>query len=357
MFNLEIDDTVEYMPVDELKNKVLCHYNFKIYEIHNIKFKNTDKQRAVFKVKTDKGMKCLKKVYYDEGNLLFVYSVTEWLNIKNILCPRLIGTKDGHRFVKYNDHLFILTDWIEGRKCDYNNINDIIMMAKNLGKIHENSRGFKPIEGSVIKNFDKDYYLSPYKHFIQLLQFWNNALYINDPFSELYMENFDYNFKKAKESSDLLSSIDFSTPLGDDVSSSAICHLDYVNKNIIFTPRNNLYVIDFDNTRLDMPIHDICYFLRRILKRENTTWDFNVFFSAIQSYESVRKLSLNEYNVILAILMFPQKYWKTSRDYYKNRKICNPAPFINVMRKISKQNDAHDRFCEELKLYINSKKN
>jgi CotS family spore coat protein len=350
--NYNID---EYMPIDKIKNNVLCNYNFKILSVDNIKFKNTDKQRAVYKVCTDKGIKCLKKVYYDESNLLFIYSITEWLNIKNVQCPRFISTRAGHKYIKYNNDLFILTDWIEGRKCDYNNVNDIVLMARNLAKIHLTSKGFKPIDGSIIKEPEKAYYTSPVKHFSELLEFWNKAIYINDTFSHLYINNFDYNYEKAKESVSILTQFDFSLPLGDEVSKNAICHLDYVNKNIIFTPSGSLYVIDFDNSRMDMPIHDICYFLRRILKREYTTWDFNIFQKAINSYENIRPLSKREYIVIYAILMFPQKFWKVSRDYYKNRRTSNIKPFINMMNKLSTQKDAHSDFCDKLNLFIKKK--
>lgn len=355
MDNVKIDSIIEYMSTDEIRNKVLSHYNYKTYDINNIKFKNTDKQRAVFKVNSDSGLKCLKKVYYDEGNLLFIYSVIEWLNMKNILCPRLLSTKEGHKFVKYNDDLFILTDWIDGRKCDYNNLNDIILMSRNLGKIHKHSKGFRPIEGSIIKNSDSTFYTSQYKHFNSLLDFWNSAIHINDAFSRLYIEMFEYNYGKARESIDILSTIDFSRLLGDEVSNHAICHLDYVNKNIIFTKDETIYLIDFDNTRIDMPVHDICYFLRRILKRDDTAWDFNVFKAAMESYEKIRPLSKAEYKVILALLLFPQKYWKVSRDYYKNRKVCNPAPFLNMLKKASYKQTEHNKFCEELKNYIENK--
>ncbi|WDU84159.1 phosphotransferase [Caloramator sp. Dgby_cultured_2] len=56
-----------------------------------------------------------------------------------------------------------------------------------------------------------------------------------------------------------MSSLDFNN-LGDEISNGAICHLDYVNKNLIFTPDDKVYVIDFDKTRIDCPVHDISSF-------------------------------------------------------------------------------------------------
>ncbi|MCX7883880.1 MAG: CotS family spore coat protein [Caloramator sp.] len=337
---------------DELKSKVLSHYNFETLNIENIKFKDTEKQRAVYKILTNKGLKCLKKVYYKEDDLLFLYSVIEWLNLRGIFCPKFISTKNGLKFVKYNDNLFILTDWIDGRKCDYDNLDDIKAIAENLAKIHKSSKNFYPIDGSKIRQSDKDYIYSYNKHFIQLLDNSNNAFKIKDKFSKIYLDNFDYNIEKAKESIYILSQIDFSKKIGDDVSNCAICHLDYVNKNIIFSKDGKLYVIDFDRTMLDMPVHDISVFLRRILKREKTSWDFKVFINSMESYEKIRKLSYDEYMLLYAILLFPQKYWKISRDYYKNIKECNKESFVTILKKIITQQKDHENFCIELKKYI-----
>lgn len=349
------NDIKEFISRDELKKNVLSKYNIDIFDIENIKFKDTDKQRAVYKISTDKGYKCLKKVYNNKPSLLFIYSIIEWLNSKNICCPRLISTKKGLKYVEYNKNLFILTDWIDGRKCDYDIIEDIIASAKNLARIHASSKYFKPIDGSEIKRTRIDYYNSYNKHFFQLLEMSNKAFRIKDKFSKLYLEHFDYNLEKAKESVYILSLIDFSVPIGDEVSNNAICHLDYVNKNIIFTPENTLYVIDFDKSSLDYPVHDISGFLKRILKRKDTSWDFEVFKNSMESYEAIRALSYKEYLSILAFLMFPQKYWKTSRDYYKNRYQCNKEAFFTILKKLCLQEAYHNEFCNKVHEYINEK--
>jgi CotS family spore coat protein len=352
---LGIDIRDEFMPIDEIKNSVLSHYNFQVHDVESIKFKDTDKQRAVYKVSTNRGIKCLKKVYHDEPTLLFIYSMVEWLNAKGVLCPRFNSTRKGLKYVKYNNNLFILTDWIEGRKCNYDELDDVKRSAVNLAKIHSCSKDFRPIEGSLVKQGSSDFFQSYNKHFLQLLELSNSAFIIRDKFSKIYLDSFDYNLEKARESVYLLSLIDYTIPIGDRVSACAICHLDYVNKNIIFSNENKLHVIDFDKSQLSMPIVDVSSFLKRIMKRKNTSWDFEIFESAIDSYESIRPLSLSEHITLLAFLMFPQKFWKTSRDYYKNRKKCNKDSFITIIKKVVDQQKDHEKFCMQYKNYIQEK--
>ncbi|KMT21662.1 CotS family spore coat protein [Clostridium cylindrosporum] len=341
----------EFMSHDDLNKHVLSQYKVNVYSIDNIKFKDTDKQRAVYRINTDKGAKCLKKVYYDKHTLLFIYSTIEWLNMKGIRCPRLIPSKEGVRFVEYNNNVFILTDWIDGRKCSYDNLEDIIHAAGNLGNLHKSSFGFTPITDSFLRVSSTDYYDSYSKHFKQLSSLYEKATLSKDKFSNEFIRNYEYNLNHARKSVNILSSLNFDKNFGDNVSTFSICHLDYVNKNLIFS-NNGLYIIDFDNTKMDYPVHDIVYFLKRILRRKRTSWSFEIFTTAMNSYEEFRKLSYGEHLFILAALEFPHKFWKISRDYYKYNGVNNKDFFLKQINSISSQQKRHEEFCSVYKSYI-----
>lgn len=98
-----------------IKQNVLPYYNLQNSQISIIKFKDTDKQRAVYRVNYKDKNYCLKKVYYNLNDLLYVYSAIEWLYRNNIRVSKLLPTIDNNRFVSYRDMLFILTPWIEVR--------------------------------------------------------------------------------------------------------------------------------------------------------------------------------------------------------------------------------------------------
>ena len=134
-----------------IKQNVLPYYNLQNSKISIIKFKDTDKQRAVYRIDFKEKSYCLKKVYYNINDLLYVYSAIEWLYRNNIRVPKLLPTIDNNRFVSYQDMLFILTPWIKGEKCSFDNINHVILSVKKLSTIHSISRNFQPILGSSIK--------------------------------------------------------------------------------------------------------------------------------------------------------------------------------------------------------------
>lgn len=342
---------IDLLSIDNIKKYVLPHYTLINTNVEQIKFKDSEKQRAVYKIDCLDTSYCLKKVYFNDKDLLFVYSAIEWLFRNNIKVPRIISTKDNGRFVLFNNMLFILTPWINGTKCSYDNIEHILYSIKNLAVMHKVTKGFEPIEGSNSRIGLENLHTSFNKHFNQLLVCSNLAFKYDDTFSRLFLHYFDKNTLLSKICVDIASSINFKNL------SISLCHSDYVNKNILFDEKNEIWVIDFDKCKMDYCIHDIGYFLRRLLKRNNTKWNTEIAINSLIEYDNVKPLNLDEHKAILIYLAFPQKYWKVSRDYYNNINKCNKSSFNTLIRKSSENVDFQIEFISNLQNYIEKKFN
>lgn len=331
---------------ENVKKFVLPHYDLANAQIESIKFKNTDKQRAVYKVQLFDKKYCLKKVYFNEAELLFVYSAIEWLYRHDLNVPRILPNKYNGRFVNYEGMLFILTPWIDGEKCNYDCNLHLYTACKTLAGLHNACNSFKPIDGSYIRRGENNLYDSMNKHFQQLLVNSNKAFKCKDTFSKIYLKNFDKGMYLAKKSVEALSKVNPNNLR------TSLCHMDFVNKNLIFNPDCNIYIIDFDKCRLDYVAYDLSYFFRRLLKRNKTSWDISTALKCLECYESVRPLNRDEYYYLLGYLTFPQKYWKISRDYFKNIKKCNKKSFIDILRNSCTNFDSQIIFSEKFNNYI-----
>lgn len=339
--------------INNIKSKILPKFFLKDSDIIMVKFKDTDKQRAVFKVTSNNQSYCLKKVYYDEKNLLFVYSAMEWLYRNNVKVPKLLPSSDHNRFIHMDNMLFILTPWVDGVKCNFDSLTDVRLSIKTLGKLHKCSKNFTPISGSAERIGLDNYYLSINKHFNEILETANLASTYNDKFSKIFLSNLDNNLSLAKLSLEISSSINTS-----DLTIS-LCHGDYVNKNILISKNDDVWVIDFDKCKIDYSAHDLSYFLRRLLKRATTNWNVALTIDIINTYNKVNKLNSSDLKYILAYLAFPQKFWKISRDYYKNINKCNKNSFISLFTKglerSSEQLDYINNMIEIFERYYNVK--
>ena len=325
-----------------IKKNILNQYNLKNPKIALIKYKSGNKNRAVYKI-TDKNKSyCLKMIYYSEDELLFVYSVLNWLNKCNINVPNIIPTFYGKRYVKFSDNIFILSPWIDGVKCDFDNLDHLNMSVSELAKIHKYSSNFFPIKETDKKRGLENIYISTLKHYEQLLYYRDLATKSNDDFSKLLLDNFDKNFKLAEYSLRIASTVDMQNL------STSICHGDYVNKNIIFDLKNNIWIIDFDKCKYDYSCKDLSYFFRRLLKRNNTNWDLPLTINLINKYTKINELTNSDKRYILANLAFPQKFWKTCKDYFNNKVLEKGKTYISQLENSCNHINNHILFIEEL---------
>lgn len=340
---------IDLLSEENVKRNVLPYYCLENSEITQIKFKDTEKQRAVYKVSNENESFCLKKIYFLADDLLFVYSSIEWLFRHGINVPRILPTITKDRFVNYNNMLFILTPWIEGGKCNYDNIENVLEASTNLARIHTCTKNFKPIEGSSNRIGFENLYTSLTKHFQQLLICSNQAFIYGDKFSKIFLQYFDSNILLSQTALDIAATIDNKNLV------TSLCHLDYVNKNIIFDNNGGIWTIDFDKCKIDYRVHDISYFFRRLLKRDNTKWDLELTIKCLELYDEIYPLNFDEFKAILVHLAFPQKFWKISRDYYNNINKCNKNSFCSLITKVSTKTDAQLEFVKGFIKYIEEK--
>ncbi|MBC2579231.1 CotS family spore coat protein [Clostridium sp. DJ247] len=341
--------SLDLLSEENIKKYVLPEYNLENSQLTRIKFKDTDKQRAVYKLDYLNNTYCLKKVYFSKEELLFIYSAIEWLHRNNICVPKILPTKDRGRFVEYNNMLFILTPWINGVKCSYDKKEHVLASINNLSHMHYVCKNFNPINESKIRKGEEDIRYSVTKHFQQLLSCSNSAFKYGDRFSKLFLQHFETNLLLSEISVRVSSSINVRNL------SLSLCHLDYVNKNILFDSNNKVWVIDFDKCCIDYCTHDISYFLRRLLKREKTNWDLDLALQCLNVYENTNILNLDEYKYILAYLSFPQKFWRISRDYYNNMVKCNHNSFFYLLEKATQADKEHLDFILKLGKFIENR--
>lgn len=322
---------------ENISKNILPYFGIHNAEICLVKFKDTDKQRAVYKVKYNNKYYCLKKIYFSKEELLYVYSALEWLHIYNINVPNFISTKNGMRYLDYNGILFILTPWIDGTKCDFNNFDHVKQSSIELAKFHTCSQNFTPIKRSCLRKSYDDLYKSNHKHFIQLQDFSNLASKNKDSFSKKYLKYLDTNLELCKLSLKHASEINTSNL------SKSLCHGDFVNKNILFS-NDNLWIIDFDKCKNDYCAHDLSYFMRRLLKREQTNWNVHLALMILKNYNYHKTLTKSDLKYIIAYLAFPQKFWKVSHDYYNNTKSYDKNLFCKFLSKSNSDVNNHLNF-------------
>ncbi|MBB6217904.1 CotS family spore coat protein [Anaerosolibacter carboniphilus] len=329
-----------------ITNHILSHYDLEVKSVEIIKIKNSEKERAIYRVTTPHLDYCLKKVYYSVHDLEFVLYLMQYLKSKGLHVPEIVLTKQQESFVSHDHVLFFLMTWIDGVRCSYDRKNDLRLISENLAEFHLKGNAFHYLPRTKNRynyfNWQTDFINKTNKLIKSKDRIYND--YQFNAVHEPLLSVLDLEYTMAQKSINLLEEIDFQHLLKKAVVENRYCHLDYVNKNL-YIHGEKVFMIDFDRSKLDIPLHDLSSLLRRVMHRNNTNWDFSIARYILDAYDQRNSLSLDEKKAILAFLIFPEKLYKEIRRFM--RQDGDESYFIEKFRKMENRSRGKDKFIQE----------
>lgn len=131
------------------------------------------------------------------------------------------------------------------------------------------------------------------------------------------------------------------------------CHHDFTYHNIVIDDDNNVNVIDFDYCKREIRAYDISSFMIKVLKRSD--WNIENAKLIFDSYNEVSPLRDEEYRVIFAFLLFPQRFWRLANRYYYNEVNWKLKTFNNKLEELISEQEKYIHFIEQFKKIYNQK--
>jgi spore coat-associated protein S len=331
---------------------------FEIERQFDIKIENIKPNKGVYLLKTDKGLKCLKKINYGTQKLLFVYGAKEHL-MRNEFprVDRYCVNTEGNPYALVNEDIYTLSEWIEGRECDFRSKDDLIKAAKSLAYMHISSKGYEPPENSKLKTD---------------LGRWPNLMEKRvrsfDKMRDMGRKksnkgSFDLKYPKivqfykdlGKRAISVLEDSKYMDLCRETEEDKGFCHHDYTYHNIIIDKEDNINVIDFDYCKREIRTYDISAFMIKVLKR--VEWDIEQAQLIIDSYNEISPLKAEEYRVLFAFLLFPQRFWRLSNRYYYNEVNWPSNTFNNKLEELISEQEKYINFIENFKRIYEQKEN
>lgn len=329
---------------------------FEIERQFGIKIENIKPNKGVYLLKTDQGTKCLKKINYGTQKLLFVYGAKEHL-IKSGFSKvdRYCLNVDGSPYALVNEDIYTLSEWIEGRECDFRSKDDLIKAAKGLAYLHIASKGYEPPENSKLKTD---------------LGRWPNLMEKRvrsfDKMRDMIRKkgnktNFDLNYMKTmqfykdigKVAMEVLADSQYVDLCRITEEEKGFCHHDFTYHNIIIDTEDCVNVIDFDYCKREIRTYDISAFMIKVLKRVD--WNIEYAETIINSYNEVSSLKEDEYRTLFAFLLFPQRFWRLANRYYYNEINWPSNTFNNKLEELISEQEKYIKFIESFKKIYNQK--
>lgn len=325
---------------------------FEIERQFDIKIESIKPNKGIYYLKTNKGERCLKKINYGPQKLLFVYGAKEHLianGFSNV--DRYYLNIEHEPYALVNEDLYTLSQWIEGRECDFHDINDIEMAAKNLASMHFASKGYDPPENSKLKSD-----LGRWPHLMEkrikaLTKMRDMARKKNmkQNFDLVYIKNVEFYKNLAIRALNVLKDSEYNILCEKSENEKNFCHHDYTYHNIIVDKNQNLQVLDFDYCKREIRVYDLANFMTKALKKVD--WNIECAKKIIDAYNTVEPLEKNEYRVLLAFLIFPQRYWRLANRYYYNEVTWAQNTFNKKIQNIINEQELYNKFIEDFKQY------
>lgn len=327
---------------------------FEIERQFNIKIEVIRPNKGIYYLKTNAGERCLKRINFGAQKLLFVCGAKEHLiNNGFTKVDRYYLNNEGEPYAIVNEDLYTLTEWIQGRECDFHNINDVEIAAKGLAKLHEASKGYDPPENSKLKSD-----LGRWPHLMEkriksLDKMRDMARKRNNKteFDMTYIKSMENYKALAIRANNILKSSEYETICALTEEEKSFCHHDYTYHNIILDNTNEVNIIDFDYCKREVRSYDIANFITKVLKRNE--WNISYAERIISAYNSVSELKESEYRLIFAFLVFPQRYWRLANRFYYNEVTWGQNTFNKKINSIIEENQNYTKFIEDFKVLYN----
>ncbi|UZP03835.1 CotS family spore coat protein [Clostridium botulinum] len=327
---------------------------FEIERQFDIKIETIKANKGVYYLKTNKGERCLKRINYGPQKLLFVYGAKEHL-VKNGFgnLDRYYLNVNDEPYALVNEDLYTLSEWLEGRECDFRNIDEVKIAAKTLAGMHEASKGYDPPENSKLKSD-----LGRWPHLMEKrtksLDKMKDIIRkknIKNDFDMIYLKSMEFYRDLGKQALQTLKESNYYELCMVAEQEKTFCHHDFTYHNIIIDNNEKPHIIDFDYCKREVRTFDISNFMIKVLKRVD--WNINFAKAIIEAYNSVCKLRDDEYKVLYAYLQFPQRYWRLANRYYYNEVNWGQNTFTNKLSSIIDEKDKFLSFLNEFKQEYN----
>lgn len=333
------------MDIIQVKRLVENNYNLKVKELEKVK--------NVYKITTEKKGYCLKVIKYELSHFLFIIGAIKHLKnngFKKI--PDIIPTSTGLDFIQIGNYYAYLTPWINARECNYDNPIDVKIATRKLAEFHKKSEGFQ-VSPYMNPRVGWNKWISTYEtRKNEILDFKKRIedKDIKSNFDILYLKMMEEELNRCDKSILNLKNSQYINNMKKEIKKKGFCHHDYAHHNILIDKYGEVNLIDFDYCILDSHLHDLSSLLIR--KMKNGKWDLVSTEYILNEYNSLYSIQQSDIPIMAAFIEFPQEYWQIGIQYYWEKRRKSEEFFVKKLGKINEDKKERQEFVDKFRNYI-----
>ncbi|MFZ5351220.1 MAG: CotS family spore coat protein [Bacillota bacterium] len=320
----------------------------RLFEALGLEIRQIVPGRTSYRITTDKGMFCLKKLRFKLEEMNFVIQAAEHLKNNGFDCVfDIIWQDDGSFLYEFNHDKYYLTQWIDGKENDFLNPMDLYMAVDTLVQFHNCSCGFVPDNLPENRDYLGKWIESFKLKLFEIMDIKQTILgrCTESSFKREYIRNVESIISEAEEAVSLIDVDVYQQAVDAARRQKSFIHHDFGHNNIIHTFDGRTYLQDLDFCVLDLRIHDLGSFILRCMKKSN--WDVDKAFHIIDCYNDKKPLSRDELKLLVPFLLFPQDFWQLTKQYCKDLTKCDSSEYMEKVSRKIEYASLRKRFIDE----------
>lgn len=312
----------------DLGRKVLLEYNITPQDLQTLQSKGL---KTLWKFSYKGTTLCLKRLKHSLEEALFSVNAQIYILNNGGNVPKIHPNSKGSPITQFNEQLFVLYSWVDGRDMNLENPKDLALALQALSKFHIDSIGYVPPPTAIISSKLGKWptqYESMKNRMLKIKELCIQTP--NNPSYSTYIKHIDPIIEICNKSINLINNSPYSSLCSINQKDSCLCHQDYGTGNVMLSKEGST-VIDLDGVTYDLPIRDLRKIIgKRIMKSQN--FNINTFESILKYYETNSTLSPELKKVLKIDLMFPHWFFGLVKTLHKSPKAIGNDKISSISR-------------------------
>lgn len=318
--------------IDELAREVLKEYDLAVDQLTTIQADH-EKGKFLWRFESQEGPKCLKRMHRRLEKSLFAIEAHVHLRRAGATVPGIILTRRGQPYVASDGAVFLVIEWVNGRRPDVRVPSDLELMTRVLGDFHRRSKGFEPSEGVEISTkLGKwpNHYEEMTREMLEAREF---SLQNSESLaSKILLDHVDHFIGQAQKALSLLQFSPYEQLVKRALEEKGLCHQDFGETNCLISP-SGVYVLDLDGVTYDLFARDLSKLIYKVMG-ERRTWDEALLDDILRWYGEVNPLAPEEIRVLLIDILFPHEFHSAIKNDFRGLTPLKPKLASKVQRTV-----------------------
>lgn len=281
---------------------------------------------AVYRLQSDHGPLCLKPFRYAERQLKAVLAGLDHVNERGFtrLAP-IVPTRDGRRYLSVGGKLYLVSRWIAGDPCRFEQPEHVRAAADSLGAFHVAALGCAGAHARRPGSWPTRYRRQA-EDLAEMA-----AIAARQPrsrgesseweaqFDRLFTRYSPYFIAEARDAAANIDCLAYRRLRERSVAQGEHCHRDYVAPNLVIDRTGQAVLLDLDTWGPDLRLYDLAK-----LVSNASHWHLERALLVLEGYEQHLMLSSEERVLLPWAVMMPREFWWAGTCRYR-RGVCTPA--------------------------------